>query len=167
MNTQRREQLAVEAAHSHAGITVSARTHRLTVDEAAKYGGQDAGANPVEYLLSGLAAASIVVLRILGEGDVAETARLEVSATLNVDRVMGESEDVVFDNIQLRWEVASEEHADRLRRALPDLEARRPGQALIDAAAFQLEEVVIRDPSRHVRTVCTLRCRPPCARPQS
>jgi uncharacterized OsmC-like protein len=144
MTTARREQLVVEARPATRGVLVAARGHELTVDEAARYGGHDAGANPVEHLLAGLASASLVVLRLVGEGAVADEATLRVSASLNVDRVMGTEDAAVFDAIHLEWEVRSEAHAERLRAVLPRLAARRPGQALVDAAAASAEVVSVR-----------------------
>jgi uncharacterized OsmC-like protein len=142
--TTRREQLVVQAHHAEKGIAVSARTHDVTIDEAEKYGGHDTGANPVEHLLAGLAAASLVVLRLVGEGEVAGSAGLTVSGTLNVDRVLGVDKSPVFETVHLGWEVASDEHAERLRSVLPDLAARRPGQALIDGAGTWVEEISVR-----------------------
>jgi uncharacterized OsmC-like protein len=144
MTPARREQLVVEAAHATKGLAVTVRSHGFTIDEAEKYGGHDAGANPVEHMLAGLAAASLVVLRILGQPDIAAAARLTISATLNVDRVMGADDGAAFDLITLDWEVADEDHAARLRRVLPDLAARRPGQALVDGAAVVVEEITAR-----------------------
>ncbi|MGI8334457.1 OsmC family protein [Actinomadura scrupuli] len=144
MNAARREHLVVEARPVSRGVHVAARGHGLTVDEAARYGGHDTGANPVEHLLAGLASASLVVLRLVGEGAVAESATLRVSASLNVDRVMGADDGAMFESIQLEWEVESESHAERLRAALPLLAARRPGQALVDAAAVSDEVVSVR-----------------------
>jgi uncharacterized OsmC-like protein len=144
VNTARREQLVVEALPASQGITVSVRGHDLTIDEAERYGGHDSGANPVEHMLAGIAAASMVVLRLLGETAVAKSAALRVSATLNVDRVMGVDDQAVFALVRLDWEVASQTHADRLRKALPQLAARRPGQALIDGAAAFVEEISVR-----------------------
>ncbi|MCW2856919.1 MAG: hypothetical protein JWR52_2534 [Marmoricola sp.] len=144
MTTTRREQLVVQAQHAHQGIAVSVRDHNVTIDEAEKYGGHDAGANPVEHLLAGIAAASLVVLRLVGEADVAESARLTVSGTLNVDRVMGGDDAPVFEDVRLHWEVGSLDHAERLRLVLPAIADRRPGQALIDAAGECVEEISIR-----------------------
>ncbi|MGY2704802.1 MULTISPECIES: OsmC family protein [unclassified Nocardioides] len=144
MTSARREQLVVEATHATKGLAVTARSHGFTIDEAEKYGGHDAGANPVEHMLAGLAAASLVVLRILGQPDIAAAARLTISATLNVDRVMGVDDGAAFDLITLDWEVEDEDHAARLRRVLPDLAARRPGQALVDGAAVVVEEITAR-----------------------
>jgi uncharacterized OsmC-like protein len=144
MTTARREQLVVEARPATRGVHVAARGHELTVDEAARYGGHDTGANPVEHLLAGLASASLVVLRLVGEGAVAERTTLRVSASLNVDRVMGADDGAMFESVRLEWEVRSEAHAERLRKALPLLAARRPGQALVDAAAASCEVVLVR-----------------------
>ncbi|MFE7415929.1 OsmC family protein [Rhodococcus sp. NPDC057529] len=102
MSTSRREQLIVHALPGTHGTTVTARRHELTIDETQQYGGHDSGANPVEHMLAGIASVSLVVLRLLGEVAIAESA------------------------------------------ALPYLAARRPGQALIDAAASVAEEVSVR-----------------------
>ena len=145
MTTSRREQLVVHALPGTHGTTVTARRHELTIDEAPRYGGHDSGANPVEHLLAGIAAASLVVLRLLGEVAIAESAALTVSASLNVDRVKGADDGAVIELIRLDWEVANAAHAERLRAALPHLASRRPGQALIDAASAFAEEVSVRE----------------------
>jgi uncharacterized OsmC-like protein len=145
VTSARREQLVVEALPAARGVTVAARGHELTIDEAERYGGHDSGANPVEHMLAGIAGASLVVLRLLGEGEIAESARLRVSASLNVDRVIGVDDGAMFELIRLDWEVESVPHAVRLRAALPHITSRRPGQALIDAAAAFIEEISIRE----------------------
>ncbi len=146
MTTPRREQLVVHALLGTQGTTVTARRHEVTIDEAPRYGGHDSGANPVEHMLAGLAAASLVVLRLLGEVAIAESATLTVSASLNVGRVMGTDDGAAIEVIRLDWHVANAEHAERLRAALPHLARRRPGgQALIDAASISTEGVSIRE----------------------
>ncbi|MFC0452134.1 OsmC family protein [Rhodococcus jostii] len=145
MTPSRREQLVIYARPGTHGTTVIARRHELTIDEAPRYGGHDSGANPVEHLLAGIAAASLVVLRLLGEDAIAESAALTVSARLNVDRVMGTDDSATIELIDLDWEVANTTHAERLRAALPHLANRRPGQALIDAASAHTEKVSIRE----------------------
>jgi hypothetical protein len=102
-------------------------------------------------MLAGIATASLVVLRLLGEGEIAESARLKVSACLNVDRVMGADDGAVFELIRLDWEVESDPHAERLHAALPQIASRRPGQALIDAALAFTEEISIRESIRAAR----------------
>jgi uncharacterized OsmC-like protein len=145
VTTPRRENLVVEARPATHGTMVAARGHELIVDEAERYGGHDFGANPVEHMLAGIASASLVVLRLLGDGEIAGSAALRVSATLNVDRVMGADHGAVFELIRLDWEVQSDEHADRLRAALPQIALRRPGQALIEAAAKVIEAVFVHE----------------------
>ncbi|CAG7620193.1 hypothetical protein COO55_35295 [Rhodococcus opacus] len=145
MTTSRREHLVVHALLGSHGTTVTARRHELTIDEAPRYGGHDSGANPVEHMLAGLAAASLVVLRLLGEVALAESATLTVSASVNVGRVMGTDDGAAIEMIRLDWHVANAEHAERLRAALPHLARRRPGQALIDAASISTEGVSIRE----------------------
>ena len=144
MSSPRREQLVVDALPATRGTKVAVRGHELIVDEAERYGGHDSGANPVEHMLAGIAAASLVVLRLHGEDEIAESAPLRISACLNVDRVMDTDDAAVFELIGLHWEVESELHAERLRTALPHIARRRPGQALIDAASAFSEEISIR-----------------------
>ncbi|WP_019929624.1 OsmC family protein [Nocardia sp. BMG111209] len=143
MTSPRREHLTVHARFGDHGTTITARDHELTIDEAPRYGGHDLGANPVEHLLAGLAAASLVVLRLLGETTIAESATLTVAARLNVDHVMGADDAAVIELIELDWRVPTAADAERLRAALPELARRRPGQALVDAAAAVRETVSV------------------------
>lgn len=162
MTAPRRELLVVEARHPSQGTQVAARRHQLILDEAERYGGHDLGANPVEHMLAGIAAASLVVLRLLGAEEIAESATLRISATLNVDRVLGADHGPVFELFRLEWKVPSDAHADQLRAALPQIARRRPGQALIDDAAEFIEEVLVCEKLsvEHLTSRSTARSRP-------
>lgn len=140
----RREDLAVRANTSPSGaISVRARKHVMTIDEKQRYGGHDRGANPVEHMLAGLASASLVVLRLLRHEEIAARASLTVTGRLNVDRVAGTTTEPVFEYVTLTWVVDDPRHGELLRGLLPAIAARRPGQALIDAAGSSSEEVTI------------------------
>jgi uncharacterized OsmC-like protein len=153
----RREELVVSAMSDPSGvILVRAREHVVRVDEAQRYGGHDLGANPVEHMLVGLASASLVVLRLLGQQDIAARSRLTVQGRLNVDRVMGRDTGPVFDRVALRWQVDDPSHVDVLTSLLPYIAARRPGQALIDAAAVVEETVTATADSRPSQGTSTL-----------
>lgn len=144
MSTARRsETLSVAVSRlPDAGLAASIRDHVVMLDELPKYGGHDVGANPVEHMLAGLAAASLVVVNMMSGGDAPEVLRLAIEAELNVERVLGDDEGQPFHRIDLEWKVAGPKDAAELEALLPELARRRPGQALIDAAATSVERAI-------------------------
>lgn len=144
MSTVRRsETLSVHVSRvPEAGLAATVRDHVVTLDELPKYGGHDLGANPVEHMLAGLAAASLVVVDMVPNGDAPEVLGLTVEAELNVERVLGDDDGQPFHRVDLEWRVAGPREAAALEALLPELARRRPGQALIDAAASSVERVI-------------------------
>lgn len=140
---KRSETLSVHVARRpDAGLAASVRDHVVTLDELPKYGGHDLGANPVEHMLAGLAAVSLVIVEMLPGGQAPEVLGLAVEAELNVERVLGDDDGQPFNRVELEWKVAGPHEAAELEALLPELAKRRPGQALIDASAIRVERVV-------------------------
>jgi putative redox protein len=61
-------------AHAHARISqlrykvdIRAGTHELVADEGRELGGEDAGASPYELVLAGLAACTVITLKMYAE----------------------------------------------------------------------------------------------------
>lgn len=142
--TGRAESLGVVVARSSDGeMHADVRQHRIVVDESAKYGGADRGANPVELLLAGIAGASLVIIDIVAGRHVTSGVSLQVQAELNVERIVGtDGAEPLLSRVELTWEVPPGQDPDEIRALLPDLARRRPGQALLDSAGTAVEVVV-------------------------
>jgi hypothetical protein len=143
--TARAQSLEVVVARSFDGhMDADVRQHRIVIDESAKYGGADRGANPVELMLAGLASASLVIIDIVAGRHVTSGVSLQVRAELNVDRIRGLGEaEPLLAKVELLWEVPPGRDPDEIRELLPDLASRRPGQALLDSAGTAVEAVVV------------------------
>ena len=76
-------------------LNVNARQFNLIVDEPATLGGEDAGPNPVEYLLAGYAGCLNVVVNLVAKelGVKIEKLDVNVSGNLNPARFMGLSDE--------------------------------------------------------------------------
>ncbi len=72
-----------------------ARQFRLIVDEPEELGGTDQDANPVEYILAGLAGCINVVGHIVAKelGFTINKLNIEVSGNVNPDKFLGQSND--------------------------------------------------------------------------
>lgn len=120
----------VGQSEAPARITVQARQFKLVVDEPPALGGEDQGANPVEYILAGFAGClNVMAYLIAGEMGV-KLRRLEVEASgeLDTDRLLGKSENVRagFQEIRVALKVDSDADAATLERWLAAVKARCP-----------------------------------------
>ncbi|MFB6341240.1 OsmC family protein [Saccharicrinis sp. FJH2] len=100
-------------------LNAVARDFSIVVDEPPALGGEDKGANPVEYLLASYAGCLNVVAHLTAKelGIVLQGLKISVSGNLNPDKLFGnETEDRAgFKNIVVDFEpvtVASEEELD-------------------------------------------------------
>jgi uncharacterized OsmC-like protein len=82
-------------SESPARVSVRARGFTMIVDEPPNLGGEDRGANPVEYVLAALAGCLNVVGHLIAKEMGFEISRLEidVSGPLNPARLFGKSYD--------------------------------------------------------------------------
>lgn len=90
---------------SQTQFIAEARQFKLVVDEPESLGGNDEDANPVEYLLAGLAGCLNVVGHLVAKemGFVIRKLRIEVSGNINPNRFLGvsDSERAGFKEINL------------------------------------------------------------------
>ncbi|SMO81611.1 Uncharacterized OsmC-related protein [Saccharicrinis carchari] len=95
------------AAQSPTKFIANARQFKLTLDEPPELGGEDAGANPVEYLLAGYAGCLNVVAHLTARelGIKLEKLKIEIQGNLNPARFLGESneERTGFKNIDVQF----------------------------------------------------------------
>ncbi|TVR92054.1 MAG: OsmC family peroxiredoxin [Spirochaetaceae bacterium] len=78
-------------SHHPTRLEVSAREHRLVVDEPEKLGGTDAGPNPLEYMLAALAGCINVTGHLVAKelGFEIRELSMDIMGELNPARFMG------------------------------------------------------------------------------
>lgn len=83
------------SAETATKLNVVARDFTIVVDEPPALGGEDKGANPVEYLLASYAGCLNVVAHITAKelGIVLQGLKISVSGNLNPDKVFGNKTD--------------------------------------------------------------------------
>ena len=81
-------------SNSSAQFVAEARQFRLTIDEPHDLGGSDEDANPVEYILAGLAGCLNVIGHLVAKelGFEIQKLKIEVSGTLNPNKLLGVSD---------------------------------------------------------------------------
>lgn len=91
---------------SAAKFVAKTRHFKLVIDEPEGLGGTDENANPVEYILAGLAGCLNVVGHLVAKelGFSITKLNIEVTGTINSDRLFGISNDerAGFKNIELK-----------------------------------------------------------------
>ncbi|HOI34356.1 MAG TPA: OsmC family protein [Mesotoga infera] len=117
-------------SESPARVSVKARSFNMIVDEPPNLGGEDRGANPVEYVLAALAGCLNVVGHIVaGEmGFSIKRLEIDVSGPLNAARLMGKSQDdrAGFKEIKATMKVDSDADEETLERWVKVVEDRCP-----------------------------------------
>tara|TARA_B110000503_G_scaffold130105_1_gene203099 strand:- start:708 stop:1025 length:318 start_codon:yes stop_codon:yes gene_type:complete len=81
-------------SNSPAQFIAKTRQFKLIIDEPEGLGGTDEGANPVEYILAGLAGCLNVVGHIVAKelGFTIDKLKIEVVGNINPDRLFGVSD---------------------------------------------------------------------------
>lgn len=82
-------------SNSSTQFVANARQFKLIVDEPEGLGGTDEGANPVEYILAGLAGCINVIGHIVAKelGFTINKLNIEVSGDINPNKFLGSSDD--------------------------------------------------------------------------
>jgi uncharacterized OsmC-like protein len=117
-------------SESAARIAVQARQFKLVVDEPPSLGGEDQGANPVEYVLAGLAGCLNVMAHLIADEMGVRLRRLEIEASgeLDTDRLLGKSGSLRagFQAIRVALKVDTDADAATLDRWLAAVKDRCP-----------------------------------------
>jgi uncharacterized OsmC-like protein len=113
-----------------ARIVVSARQFKIIIDEPPALGGEDKGANPVEYLLSAFAGCLNVVAHLVAKEMGINIKRLEIQidGELNTDRLQGKktTERAGFRIINVNMKIDSDADSGTLERWLAAVKDRCP-----------------------------------------
>jgi uncharacterized OsmC-like protein len=117
-------------ADTQTRIQVKTRQFSLVIDEPPALGGDDAGANPVEYLLASYAGCLNVMAHLVAREMGINLSKLavKVEGTLNPDRIFGKSFDerAGFKTINVVLTPESDASPDVLEKWLEVLESRCP-----------------------------------------
>lgn len=124
-------QVNVQGSSNNATQFVSkARNFTLTVDEPADLDGTDQGANPIEFLLSAYAGCLNVVGHLVAEeiGFQLDKINIEVSGSLNPDRLFGQSDEkrAGLQYITVNLNPESDATPEQLYQWLAEVENRCP-----------------------------------------
>lgn len=117
-------------ADTAARTTVRARDFSLVVDEPPALGGDDLGANPVEFLLAGFAGCLNVVGHVVAQeqGLTLRSLDVEVSGPLDPARLFGQDTEARagFQHIEVTLHVGADADAAALERWVRTVETRCP-----------------------------------------
>ncbi len=108
----------------------SVRQFNLIVDEPESLGGEDAAANPVEFILAGYAGCLNVVVNLIAKELAIEISNLKINITgnLNPAKFLGfdKTERAGFKNIEVNIELDSPADEEQINNLLREVEERCP-----------------------------------------
>ena len=117
-------------SNSTTQFVAKARHFKLVVDEPEELGGADEAANPVEYILAGLAGCINVVGHLVAKelGFVISKLNIDISGEINPDKLLGIStlERAGFQSIQINLNPETEADIVTLSQWLKIVEDRCP-----------------------------------------
>ena len=117
-------------SNSTTQFVAQARHFKLVVDEPEELGGADEAANPVEYILAGLAGCINVVGHLVAKelGFVISKLNIDISGEINPDKLLGISnhERAGFQSIQINLNPETEADIVTLSQWLKIVEDRCP-----------------------------------------
>ena len=117
-------------SNSTTQFVAKARHFKLVVDEPEELGGADEAANPVEYILAGLAGCINVVGHLFAKelGFVISKLNIDISGEINPDKLLGISnhERAGFQSIQINLNPETEADIVTLSQWLKIVEDRCP-----------------------------------------
>jgi uncharacterized OsmC-like protein len=117
-------------SNSTTQFVAKARHFKLVVDEPEELGGNDEAANPVEYILAGLAGCINVVGHLVAKelGFVISKLNIDISGEINPDKLLGISshERAGFQSIQINLNPETEADIVILSQWLKIVEDRCP-----------------------------------------
>ena len=117
-------------SNSTTQFVAKARHFKLVVDEPEELGGTDEAANPVEYILAGLAGCINVVDHLVAKelGFVISKLNIDISGEINPDKLLGISnhERAGFQSIQINLNPETEADIVTLSQWLKIVEDRCP-----------------------------------------
>ena len=113
-----------------ARLEAKARQFSIVIDEPPSLGGDDLGANPVEYLLASYAGCINVVAHLTAKelGVSFSGLKIQVDGQLNPARLFGQSEDdrAGFKQIQVQFSPETDASPERVQKWIETIKNRCP-----------------------------------------
>lgn len=124
-------QVNIKAQSENATKTVvNARNFEMVIDEPPHLGGEDKGANPVEYVLGALSGCLTVVGHLVAKemGFTLRSMHMEMNGNLNPARFMGQSRDerAGFKAIEVTINADADADEQTLKKWVKQIEERCP-----------------------------------------
>lgn len=111
-------------------VTVKARNFTMTVDEPPALGGEDKGANPVEFVLGALAGCLNVMANLIAKEMNMKISNLEfvLEGPLNPDKLFGKATEdrAGYKEINVKVKVDTDADEETLKKWLEAIESRCP-----------------------------------------
>lgn len=132
---------AVTATSEGMVTTATAREHQVVIDADAQMGGQGTGPNPMETMLSALAACANIIARIIAremEFDL-QGIDFEIVADLDPQGIMGDP-DVrpYFGKVEVKATLTTAEPDTRIQALKHAVEGRCPAYSMFKAANVEM-----------------------------
>lgn len=132
---------AVSATSEGTVTTASARGHALVIDADAGMGGKGMGANPMETMLSALAACESITAGIIAremEFDL-PGGDFEITAELDPQGIKGNPDvRTYFEKVEVKATLKTAESDDRLEELKQAVEQRCPAYGMFKAAKVEM-----------------------------
>jgi len=116
-------------AQTDTKLEVEERGHEAVVDEPEKFGGEDEGPNPLEYMFTGLAGClNVTIHHIANQKDI-EVEKLEINVTGDIDLekfMIGEGGRAGFQDINVEIEIETDTDYETEASLIKEAEERCP-----------------------------------------
>jgi uncharacterized OsmC-like protein len=117
-------------SHTPTKVSVSARNFTLVIDEPPALGGDDHGANPVEFVLAGLTGCLNVVAHLVAKelGIALRSLKIKASGAINPDRLLNvsSSDRAGYKSIHVELDADTDARPELLERWRRIIESRCP-----------------------------------------
>lgn len=147
--------LKVNTSGTGVKTQVSARSHHLLIDESPTMGGDDAGPNPLEYVLAALAGCEEVIAQGAAKqlGFQLEGIDFDVEGVIDPRGLMGHPDvNPYFQRITIRARVKTTESDERIRALQELVDARCPVFTLIRAAGVPVDTQWVKAKTIEIRS---------------
>ena len=116
-------------AQTDTKLEVEERGHEAVVDEPEKFGGEDEGPNPLEYMFTGLAGCLNVTIHHIANQKEIEVQNLEINVTGDIDLqkfMTGEGGRAGFQDINVEIEIETDADTETEASLIKEAEERCP-----------------------------------------